>query len=88
MRKKTIKIDDQFDMGLGWHIINSTQSNDQLYVHNGATGGYSSSILVDLKNQIGVVILSNVSAFNPSHKNIEVLSYDLIKNMREKYTQP
>lgn len=88
MRKKTIKIDDQFDMGLGWHIINSTQSNDQLYVHNGATGGYSSSILVDLKNQIGVVILSNVSAFNPSHKNIEVLSYDLIKTMREKYTQP
>lgn len=88
MRKKTIKIDDQFDMGLGWHIINSTKSDDKLYVHNGATGGYSSSILVDLKNQIGVVLLSNVSAFNPSHKNIELLSYDLIKNLREKYSKP
>ncbi len=88
MRKKTIKIDSQFDMGLGWHIINSTKSNDQLYTHGGGTGGYTSSILVDLKNEIGVVLLSNVSAFNPANKKIEVLSYDLIKNMREKYTQP
>ena len=88
MRKKTIGIDGQFDMGLGWHIINSTKSNDQLYTHGGGTGGYTSSILVDLKNEIGVVLLSNVSAFNPANIKIEVLSYDLIKNMREKYTQP
>ena len=87
MRKKTIGIDGQFDMGLGWHIINSTKSNDQLYTHGGGTGGYTSSILVDLKNEIGVVILSNVSAFNPAHEKIEVLSYDLIKNIREKYTK-
>ena len=88
MKKKTIKIDGQFDMGLGWQIINSMESNDKLYVHSGATGGYTSSILVDLKNQIGVVLLSNVSAFNPSFNNIELLSYDLIKNLREKYSKP
>ena len=86
MRKKTIKIDNQFDMGLGWHIINSSESKDKLYTHSGATGGYTSSMLVDLKNQIGVVILSNVSAFNSSQNNIELLSYDLIKNLREKYS--
>ena len=88
MRKKTIKIDNQFDMGLGWHIINSSESKDKLYTHSGATGGYTSSMLVDLKNQIGVVILSNVSAFNSSQNNIELLSYDLIKNLREKYSNP
>jgi len=88
MRKKTIKIDNQFDMGLGWHIINSSESKDKLYTHSGATGGYTSSMLVDLKNQIGVIILSNVSAFNSSQNNIELLSYDLIKNLREKYSNP
>ncbi len=85
MRAKTLKIDVQRDMGLGWHIVNSMESSDKLYAHGGGTGGYTSSILVDLKNQVGVVVLSNISSFNPNQSKIELLSYDLIKEMREKY---
>jgi len=84
IRGKTLKIDDQRDMGLGWHIVNSMESSDKLYTHGGGTGGYTSSMLVDLKNQIGIVILSNVSSYNPNQNKIELLSYDLIKDMRKK----
>ena len=85
IRGKTLRIDNQRDMGLGWHIINSMESSDKLYAHGGGTGGYTSSMLVDLKNQIGIVILSNVSSFNPNQNKIERLSYDLIKDMRKKH---
>ncbi len=85
MREKTLDIDVQRDLGLGWHIVNSMESKDKLYTHGGGTGGYTSSMLVDLKNKIGIVILSNVSAFNPNQNKIELLSYDLIKEMRIKY---
>ena len=85
IRGKTLRIDDQRDMGLGWHIVNSMESSDKLYAHGGGTGGYTSSMLVDLKNQVGVVILSNVSSFNPNQNKIELLSYDLIKDMRKKH---
>jgi CubicO group peptidase (beta-lactamase class C family) len=85
MRHKTLHVDVQRDMGLGWHIVNSMETSDKLFTHGGGTGGYTSSILVDLKNQIGIVILSNVSSFNPSQDKIELLSYDLIKSMRKKY---
>jgi len=38
--------------------------------------------------KLALLILSNVSAFNSSQNNIELLSYDLIKNLREKYSNP
>jgi len=53
---KTVK------MGLGWHIFNSkgTGYKDWLW-HNGATGGFCSEVLIDLENQKGIVLLTNVS---------------------------
>ena len=83
LTKKTIKLDNQTDMGLGWHIINSTSSNNKWHWHNGATGGYSSSIVIDIKNKIGVVILSNVSAFNSFQGNIDQLCFELMKTLKD-----
>ena len=40
-------LDNQTDIGLGWHIINSTRSNNKWHWHDGATGGYSSSIVMN-----------------------------------------
>ena len=83
LTKKTIKLDNQTDIGLGWHIINSTRSNNKWYWHDGATGGYSSSIAIDIKNKIGVVILSNVSAFNSFQGNINQLCFELMKAFKD-----
>ena len=83
MKKKTVSVNEQIDIGLGWHIINSEKSNNKLHWHNGGTGGYTSSMALDIKNKIGIVILSNVSAFNPLQNNIDQLCFELIKTLKD-----
>ena len=79
-QKKTIKVDENMDVGLGWHIL-KTKNEDQWHWHNGGTGGYSSSITLDVKNKNAVIILSNVSAFNEYSKNIDNLGFKLMKSI-------
>ena len=83
LTKKTVKLDKQVDIGIGWHIINSSQSDNKWIWHNGATGGYSSSMALDIKNQVGIVILSNVSAFNSFQSNIDQLCFDLMMTLKD-----
>ena len=47
-------------VGLGWHIIKTTE--DPYYWHNGATGGSTSFIVMNIKKKIAVVVLSNSDA--------------------------
>ena len=70
-RNKTFEINDNIDIGLGWHILKS-KSKNLWYWHNGGTGGYSSSMAIDKNLNNGIIILSNVSAFNP---NMGTVSY-------------
>lgn len=73
-RATTFVIKGDTKIGLGWHILESKNS-DELFWHNGGTGGYSSSIAMKIKDRKAVVILSNV--FNVNNK-IDALSYELI----------
>lgn len=79
-RKNTFTIDQISDRGLGWEII-KRRSGDIWYKHNGGTGGYTSSIIMDVNNKNGIVILSNVSAYNSKRSIIEDWSYDLMKTI-------
>ena len=88
LTKKTVKVDNQIDMGLGWHIINSEKSDNKWYWHNGGTGGYTSSVAIDIKNKTGVVILSNVSAFNPFQNNIDELCFGLMMTFTDEKGKP
>ena len=83
MTKKTVKVDDQVDVGLGWHIINSEKSDNKWHWHNGGTGGYTSSMAIDIKNLVGVIVLSNVSAFNAFEGNIDQLCFELMKTLKD-----
>ncbi|MEE9437813.1 MAG: serine hydrolase domain-containing protein [Saprospiraceae bacterium] len=68
----TAIVNDNMKIGMAWHIIK--QSNGaNLYWHNGGTGGYTSSFMVDVKNKRGMIILSNVSAFSQYSKDIETI---------------
>ena len=73
-RKPTFIINDKMKIGLGWHILKS-KNNKDLYWHNGGTGGYSSSIAVNVEEKIAVIILSNVSEIN---EDIDELCFELI----------
>lgn len=83
MTKKTVKVNDQVDVGLGWHIINSEKSENKWHWHNGGTGGYTSSMVIDIKNLVGVIVLSNVSAFNAFEGNIDQLCFELMKTLKD-----
>jgi CubicO group peptidase (beta-lactamase class C family) len=81
-RQKTFEINDAMDIGLGWHLLKS-QSKNIWYWHNGGTGGYSSSIVFDETTKNGIIILSNVSAFNPNMGNIDRLCFELMKTLEK-----
>jgi len=83
LKNKTAEINEKIDIGIGWHIINSEKSENKWHWHNGGTGGYSSSMALDFKNKTGVIILSNVSAFNPYQDNIDQLCFELMKTHKD-----
>ena len=79
-RKKTFEVNENMDIGLGWHILKA-QSKNLWYWHSGGTGGYSSSMVIDEKTKNGIIVLSNVSAFSPNMGNIDKLCFGLMKTI-------
>jgi len=79
-RAKTFEENSNNDVGLGWFIINR-KNGDKWYWHNGRTGGYTSCMVIDVKNRKGVIILSNISAYHKHSKNIDNLCFSLLKSL-------
>jgi CubicO group peptidase (beta-lactamase class C family) len=77
-RVPTFVVHDSMKTGLGWHILQS-ETGQELFWHNGGTGGYSSSMTINMANKVAVIILSNVSAFHPASGNIDQLCFELIR---------
>lgn len=78
-QKENFRVNENMQMGLGWHILDR-QENKWLW-HNGGTGGYSSSFTLNKTEKKGVIILSNVSAFNLNNRNIDQLCFALLDTM-------
>lgn len=75
----TFIINDKMKIGMGWHIIRS-ESGKEFHWHNGGTGGYSSSMALDVENKNGVIILSNVSPSNDGV--IDKLCFELMEHLK------
>lgn len=78
-RNPTFDIAERLKIGLGWFIFKS-KKDDNLYWHNGGTGGYSSFLVVNVKNKSAIIILSNVSNINDT---IDKLGFELLKEIEE-----
>jgi CubicO group peptidase (beta-lactamase class C family) len=78
-RKPTFDIDESMKIGLGWHILKTDKGFNWVW-HNGGTGGYSSSMVVDAEKKNGVIILSNTSNIND---NIDDLCFKLMKQIEK-----
>lgn len=74
-RNPTFEIDENMKIGLGWHILKS-ENEFNLIWHNGGTGGYSSSMVLNTKKKSGVIVLSNCANANDS---IDQLCFELLK---------
>lgn len=79
-RKKTASVNDNMDIGLGWHILKNDNDTDWVW-HSGGTGGYTSSMTVDVAAQNAVIILSNVSGYHESTGNIDTLGFGLMRTL-------
>jgi CubicO group peptidase (beta-lactamase class C family) len=78
-RQPTHQLNENFAIGLGWHIELSKNQNN-LYWHNGGTGGYSSCMVLNVDKKQGVIVLSNVSGIN---ETIDELSFELLKVLKK-----
>src|SRR5690606_16007987 len=70
----TYRVNENMQIGLGWHLITTGAGNEWAW-HNGGTGGFTSSIALDLESRTGVVVLTNVSAFQPQMREIDYMSF-------------
>jgi len=82
-RKPTFTVNEKMKIGLGWHILKNKDKSEYFW-HNGGTGGYSSSLAFSAENKNAVIILSNVSAFNPKMGNIDKLCFELMNTATKK----
>ncbi|CAM3950597.1 serine hydrolase [Flavobacterium antarcticum] len=81
-RKSTSTVNESMEIGLGWHLVDSDKSKHLIW-HNGGTGGYSSSMVLDVKNKNGIIILSNVSGLSSQHEKIDALGFELLSEIEK-----
>lgn len=80
MTLPTVQINDDLQVALGWHVV-SNKTPEPFLWHNGGTGGYKSSMAIDLNNGRSVVILTNIGATdNPRKGLIDQLCFDLVNS--------
>ena len=77
-REATFQVNDNMDVAMGWFIL-ERDSGAHWYWHNGGTGGYRSSIVMDPEQKTGVVVLSNITAGHSEAGKIDGLSFDLME---------
>ena len=78
--EKTYTVNENMDMAYGWHII-KPKSGGQLHWHNGGTGGYTSFMAIDLEHKNGLVILSNISAFNANGQGLDKVGIEWLNGL-------
>ncbi len=79
-RVPTFTIDKNQKVGLGWQIVRA-KSGREIYWHNGATGGYSSSMALDPERKAAVVILSNVT-LDLTEGILDPLCFELLQKLQ------
>lgn len=79
-RIQTFAETENTGVGLGWFII-KRKSGDVWYWHNGATGGYTSCMVIDPVTKNGVIILSNISAYYVPAGITDKLCFALMKTL-------
>lgn len=78
-RTQTFSDSETSGVGLAWFIIK--RKTGTWYWHNGGTGGYSSSMIIDPDRRNAVIILSNISTYYSPQGLADKLSFALMKTL-------
>lgn len=76
-QRLTFEHNKDLHLALGWLIL--TKKGREYYFHNGATGGYTSSMVLDKAQQKAVVILSNLSGMHAKREQIDAIAFQLLQ---------
>ena len=82
-RESTFSISENREIALGWLILKQ-ESGEQWYWHNGGTGGFRSSMVMNTELGTGIAVLSNISSGHSHAAKIDSLSYTLLESMKPK----
>lgn len=83
--QKTFEIDNDYDVALGWQY--SKMHKEKVYFHHGGTVGYTSGIAFEKDNDVGMVVLSNISALLRDRPDITKLMYDMFGQIERKIAE-
>lgn len=78
----TTNIEYNMRIGLAWHLL-KTDQNRRISFHNGATGNFRSSMVIDLDSKKGAIILSNIDN-SDCRENLDKLSLGLLEYINQK----
>jgi len=79
-RRRTYWVNFKDHVALGWHIKKGFLKDD-LYWHNGGTGGYSSCITLNTNTQNSVIVLTNISTFSQNTEKVDDICFKLMKTL-------
>ncbi|MGH1339467.1 MAG: serine hydrolase domain-containing protein [Aureispira sp.] len=75
----SFKHNEEISLALGWLILK--KEGQEYYFHNGATGGYTSSMFLDKNKQQAVVTLSNVSGLSLQGAVIDKIALSILQGL-------
>lgn len=76
-RQETFRVSERTSLALGWHILRRKDGH-RWHWHNGGTGGYRTSLWLDLEQKKAVVLLTNLSAGHGAAGKIDALAQFLL----------
>jgi CubicO group peptidase (beta-lactamase class C family) len=87
-QQPTFKIEENYFVGLGWHII--VRVNGERWLnHGGGMAGYTAIVNVNVRKKRAVIVLSNLGNAHKLAENVSQLGRDLLANLEtERSTSP
>jgi len=79
--QETHQIEDRHAIGLGWGI-RTLADGSKSYNHGGGSDGYSCYMKLHSASQSGVIVLTNISAFNEQQSQINELTSAVLDYVR------
>lgn len=81
-QRKSVVEEKHQCMSLGWFILDKAQKGERFYFHNGGTAGFSSAILMDVKEKNAFIILSNISGLHKLRgQKVDQLIFSLMRDV-------
>jgi CubicO group peptidase (beta-lactamase class C family) len=79
-QEPVFKIEENYYVGLGWHIIDR-KNGERWLNHGGGMGGYTAIVNVNVKRRLAVIVLSNLGNAHKLAENVSDLGRELLKNL-------